>query len=93
VVEVNKTGTRAVPDDGRKVVPIARNSLGTLGELEVLYAFCRRCKRDRKLDVPALFRRYGDLHLRRLRARLRCSTCGAREAEIIRATTLPGPKR
>jgi hypothetical protein len=82
-----------VPDNGRKVVPIARNSLGTLGELEVLYAYCRRCKRDRPLNVPALLRRYGDLHLRRLRARLRCSTCGAREAEIIRATTLPKPPR
>jgi hypothetical protein len=82
-----------VPDDGRKVVPIARNSLGTLGELEVLYAYCRRCKRDRPLNVPALLKRYGDLHLRRLRARLRCTACGAREAEIIRATTLPTPKR
>jgi hypothetical protein len=61
-----------VPDGG-KVVPIARNSLGTLGELEVLYAYCRRCKRDRPLNVPALLTRYGDLHLRRLRARLRCS--------------------
>jgi hypothetical protein len=81
-----------VPDGG-KVVPIARNSLGTLGELEVLYAYCRRCKRDRPLNGPALIKRYGDLHLRRLRARLRCTACGAREAEIIRAMTLPKPQR
>lgn len=49
-----KGPNRPVPDDGGKVVPIARNSLGTLGEREVLYAYCRRCKRDRPLNVPAL---------------------------------------
>jgi hypothetical protein len=87
---VNKTGTRAVPDD-RKVVPIARNSLGTLGEREVLYAYCRRCKRDRPLNVPALLKRYGDLHLRRCPAplhRLRGVRSGCSPAMTPSATSL-----
>ena len=86
-----KTGTRAVPNDRQgQVVPIASNSLG---ELKVLYAYCRCCRHDRQLDARAPLRRHGGLHLYRLRARLRCTACGAHEAEINRATTLPKPQR
>ncbi len=73
----------------RRVVPIASNSLGSLRADERLHAFCRRCRRYARLDIPALLGRHGDLHLRALRRRLRCIHCGAHDAEIIRATTLP----
>ena len=77
---------------GGKVVPISRNSLGTLGEYEALYAFCVVCGRDRELDRPALLKRHGDLPLRTLRRRLRCSACGTRDAEIRRVFRLPGSR-
>ena len=79
-------------DGGRgsgRVVPIGSNSLGGLGEREVLHAYCRRCKSSERLDRSALLDRHGNLHLRALRRRLRCTACGARDAEIIRATALP----
>jgi ribosomal protein L37E len=76
-------------NNGGKVVPIGGTSLGSLGEHERLHAYCRRCKRYRSLDVPALLDRHGDLHLRALQRRLQCIRCGARKAELIRATALP----
>ncbi len=77
------------PDRGN-VVPIARNSLGTLGESEALHAYCRVCKRSERLDAPALIGRHGDLPLRALRRRLRCTVCGERDAEVVRSTRSPG---
>ena len=77
------------PDRGN-VVPIARNSLGTLGEAEALYAYCRVCKRSERLDAAALLGRHGDLPLRALRRRLRCTACGRSDAEVVRATRSPG---
>jgi hypothetical protein len=73
---------------GGTVVPIG-TTLGALGEHERLHAYCRRCRRYRSLDVLALLDRHGDLHLRTVQRRLRCIRCGAREAELIRATALP----
>jgi ribosomal protein L37E len=75
-------------NSGGTVVPIG-TSLGSLGEHERLHAYCRRCQRYRSLDVLALLDRHGDLHLRTVQRRLRCLRCGAREAELIRATALP----
>jgi hypothetical protein len=71
-----------------KVVLIG-TSLGSLGEHERLHAYCRRCRRYRSLDLLALLDRHGDLHLRAVQRRLRCLRCGAREAELIRATARP----
>jgi hypothetical protein len=75
-------------NNGGKVVPIGGTSLGSLGEHERLHAYCRRCKRYRSLDVPALLDRHGDLHLRALQRRLQCIRCGACDAELVRATAL-----
>jgi hypothetical protein len=88
--EQSRNKAVADEDGGRgRVVPIGSNSLGSLGEREVLHAYCRRCKRAERLDRSALLDRHGDLHLRALRRRLRCTACGARDAEVIRATALP----
>ncbi len=70
-------------------MPIGGTSLGSLSEHERLHAYCRRCKRYRSLDVLALLDRHGDLPLRALRRRLQCLRCGARDAEVIRATARP----
>ncbi len=75
-------------NSGGRVVPIG-TSLGALGEHERLHAYCRRCKRYARLDPLAILDRHGDLHLAALRRRLQCIRCGAREAELIRATALP----
>ena len=75
-------------NNGGKVVPIGGTSLGSLGEHERLHAYCRRCKRYRSLDVPALLDRHGNLHLRALQRRLQCIRCGACDAELVRATAL-----
>ena len=68
---------------------MASNSLATLGPLEVLFGYCRRCKRSGRLDARALLGRHGDLPLHTLRRRLRCTACGARDAELLRSTRLP----
>ena len=75
-------------NSGGTVVPIGGTSLGSLSEHERLHAYCRRCKRYTRLDRLALLNRHGDLHLHALRRRLQCIRCGAREAELIRATAL-----
>jgi DNA-directed RNA polymerase subunit RPC12/RpoP len=62
--------------------PVAIRTIGDLGERNQLYAHCQRCRHRRQLDLAALRERHGpDLSLTRLRARLRCSRCGARSVE------------
>ncbi len=59
--------------------------------MKALCGFCRRCNRSERPDrhaLLALLARHGDLHLRALHRRLRCATCGARDAELIRAAVL-----
>jgi hypothetical protein len=75
-------------NSGGTVVPIGTS----LGGHERLHAYCRHCQRYRRLDVPVLLDRHGDLHLRALRRRLRCIACGARDAELIRTTAPPLPR-
>jgi hypothetical protein len=62
--------------------PIAIQTIGDLDERNLIHAYCRRCRHHSQLDLPALRQRYGDgLSLKSLRARLRCSRCGARSVE------------
>jgi hypothetical protein len=59
-------------------------TIGDLDESSRLAAYCPACRRSQFLDLVALRARYGaDLSLRSLRARLRCSRCGARRPEVI----------
>jgi hypothetical protein len=59
-------------------------TLADLGEQSRLAAYCPSCRRSQFLDLEALRARYGaELSLRNLRARLRCSRCGARRPEVI----------
>jgi hypothetical protein len=50
----SKIGTSALPTDeaARKVVPIARDSLGTFGEHERLHAYWRRCNDRLGCSLP-----------------------------------------
>jgi hypothetical protein len=62
--------------------PVAIRILGDLGERDQLYAYCSACRHNRRLDLAALRERYDpQLSLKSLRARLRCSRCGARSIE------------
>jgi hypothetical protein len=62
--------------------PIVIRTLGDLGERNELYAYCDSCRHSSQLDLAELRERYGpDLSLKTLRARLRCSRCGARSVE------------
>ena len=59
----------------------------TIGDLEGcsrLVAYCTSCRRSQFLDLEALRKRYGaELSLGSLRARLRCSRCGARRPDMM----------
>jgi hypothetical protein len=48
-----------------------------------------RCRRSGRLDARAPLGRHGDLPLNTVRRRLRCSACGARDAELVRSTRRP----
>jgi hypothetical protein len=64
--------------------PVVVRTLGDLGSRSKLVAYCTSCRRSRFLDLEALRTRYGaELALRSLRARLRCSRCGARRPEVM----------
>jgi hypothetical protein len=59
-------------------------TIGDLGERDQLYAYCEVCRHSRQLDLPELRERYGpELSLKVLRARLRCSRCGARGGQAF----------
>jgi hypothetical protein len=61
---------------------VAIRTIGDLGERDQLYAQCSACRHSARLDLAALRDRYGpQLALKSLRARLRCSRCGARSTE------------
>jgi hypothetical protein len=61
---------------------VATRTIGDLGERDQLYAYCSACRHSARLDLAALRDRYGpQLALKSLRARLRCSRCGARSIE------------
>ena len=58
----------------------------------LLWISCVDCGRRVRLAPAALARRLGyDFPLRRLRTRLRCSRCGAREVEIRLERPVEGP--
>jgi hypothetical protein len=62
--------------------PVAVTTIGDLGDRDQVFAYCGACRHSRQLDLGALRDRYGSqLTLAALRARLRCSRCGARSAE------------
>jgi len=66
--------------------PLVIRTIGDLGERDHLYAYCNACRHSSQLDLAALRQRYGErLSLRSLRARLRCSRCGARSVETFHA--------
>jgi hypothetical protein len=61
---------------------VAIRTIGDLGERDQLYAYCSACRHSSQLDLTVLRERYGpQLSLTDLRARLRCSRCGARSIE------------
>jgi ribosomal protein S27AE len=71
--------------------PLVTSTLADLGQRVSLHARCARCGRVRRLDVAALRARYGALPLERLRRRLRCGRCGAREPELTQLWDVGGP--
>ena len=73
--------------------PIAVRILGDLGERSQLYAYCNACRRSSQLDPAALCERYGNLTLKRLRARLRCAGCGGRSVEMFHVWDVGSPTR
>ena len=74
--------------------PVAIRSIGDLGERSHLYAYCNACRHSSELDLSALRERYGvQLSLKRLRARLGCSRCGARSVETMHVWDVGPPTR
>jgi hypothetical protein len=64
--------------------PVAIRAIGDLGERAHLYAYCNACRHSSHLDLAALCERYGaQLALTSLRARVRCSRCGAHSVEMF----------
>jgi hypothetical protein len=62
--------------------PVAIRTIGDLGEHSQMYAYCNACRHSSELALAALRECCGsDLSLKTLRARLRCSRCGARSVE------------
>jgi hypothetical protein len=71
-----------MPPDPPRQQPVAIRAIGDLRERDHLYGYCLTCRHSSHLDLAALRERYGaQLALTSLRARLRCSLCGARSAE------------
>ena len=71
---------------------VAIRTLGDLGERDQLYAYCRTCRHSSLLDLAALRQHYGaQFSLTRLRARLRCSRCGARSADAFHVWDVGSP--
>jgi hypothetical protein len=74
--------------------PVAIRTIGDLGEHSQMYAYCNACRHSSELDLAALCERYGpQLTLTHLRARLRCSRCGARSVETFRVWNVGAPTR
>ena len=73
----NMAKLRGSRQAGQRAVAI--RTLGDLGEQSQLYAYCDACRHSSQLDLAALRERCGPkLSFKSLRARLRCSRCGAR---------------
>jgi hypothetical protein len=73
---------------------VSIQTLGDLGERTQLFAYCSRCRHSSELDLSALRERHGvQLSLKRLRARLRCSRCGARSVETMHVWDVGPPTR
>jgi hypothetical protein len=73
---------------------VAIPTIGDLGERNHLYAYCNACRHSSRLDLAALRERYGpQLSLKSLRARLRCSRCGARFIETFHVLDAGPPTR
>jgi len=71
---------------------VAIKALGDLGHRDRLYAYCNACRYSRQLDLAALRERYGpQLSFKGLRARLRCSRCGARSAQTFHVWDVGSP--
>ena len=74
--------------------PVSTGALGDLGERDQLYAYCNACRHSGQLDLAALREHYGaQLSFKRLRARLRCSRCGARSVETMHVWNVGPPTR
>lgn len=58
--------------------PARLDTIADIGPEARLYASCRRCSSDCRLDLPALLAAHGALAFDALKARLRCDECGAR---------------
>jgi hypothetical protein len=82
-LEQNKNNGAAMDRHRPIQRPVAIRALGDLGECDHMYAYCNRCRHSSQLDLEALRERYGNVTLKRLRARLRCSRCGARSVEMF----------
>jgi hypothetical protein len=83
-----------VEREGPRQRPVAIRTLGDLGERTQLFAYCSRCRHSSELDLSALRERHGvQLSLKRLRARLRCSRCGARSVETMHVWDVGPPTR
>ncbi len=74
--------------------PVAIRALGDLAERSQLYAYCAACRHSSQLDLAGLRERHGsDLSLRKLRARLRCSRCGAHSVDVMHVWDAGPPRR
>jgi hypothetical protein len=74
--------------------PVAIRTINDLGEHSQMYAYCNACRHSSQLDVAALRERYGsDLSLKSMRARLRCSRCGARCVDVMHVWDAGPPRR
>ena len=51
--------------------------MGAIGDRDQMYAYWNRCRHSSVLDLETLRERYGNVTLKHLLARLRCSRCGA----------------
>jgi hypothetical protein len=73
--------------------PIAIQTIGDLGERDQLYAYCEVCRHGRQLDLAEPRERYGpELSLKGLRARLRCSRCGAGGGQAFHVWDMGSPR-
>ncbi len=77
-------------DTALRFPPRPPDRLRSFGRHELLEARCVRCGHRHHLDPAFLRRRYGDLAMPALRARLGGVECGGRHPELVRAWAPPG---
>ena len=69
---------------------IRLDTIGDLGDVHVIYACCRSCRRDARLSPPRLAAGYGAaVTIAELKNRLTCSRCRQRGCEIRLVYSLP----